>query len=140
MHQDPEHEDYDDDEYNYYPEYNEYGYPSTNSKKFNIDWAAWENWLSKTIKDIIEEDNNVWSFKVVPGLPSKNVNDWLPKSQLDDKYFMYLGSNHYDEAIWKAKYFINNKLNIMYKNHIAHYPGYFVRQPRYYRGMFENMN
>ena len=45
---DPEYNDYDDDDYKNYPEeYNEHGYPNS----FKIDWGAWEEWLSETIKD-----------------------------------------------------------------------------------------
>lgn len=140
MHQDPEHEDYDDDEYNHYPQYNEYGYPSY-SKKFDIDWAAWEQWLSKALKDIVEEDNNVWVFGHHIK-PSKKfpVSDVLPKGTLSDKYFVYLGSNHYDEAIWKAKYFVINELDIEYKNHIRSNAAYFLKEPSYYKGLFENLN
>jgi len=131
MHQDPEHEDYDDDEYNYYPEYGGYGY-SDYSKKFNIDWAAWEKWLSKALKDIVEEDNNVW----VVGGTKKNLSN----NTLSDKYFMYLGSNKYDETVWKSKYFIKNDLNKYYKNHISNHASYFLNQPSYYRGLFDNLN
>lgn len=134
MHQDPEHEDYDDDEYNYYPEYNEYGYP--NGKKFDIDFAAWEKWLSKAIKDIVEEDENVWLFGHKLSDNKKSDKD----KKLDDKYFIYLGSNYYDESIWKTKYFISNSLEIAYKNHLSCHPAHFLRQPTYYRGMFDNLN
>ena len=139
MHQDPEHENYDDDEYKYYPQpYNDYGYP----KEFTIDWAAWEQWLSQALKDIVEEDNNVWVF----GHGSKSTNkkfpvsDALPKGTLSDKYFMYLGSNHYDESVWKSKYFVCSKIEAAYKNHISSNAAYFLKQPSYYKGMFENLN
>ena len=138
MHQDPEHEDYDDDEYNYYPEYNEYGYPD--SKKFDIDFAAWEKWLAKAIKDIVEEDENVWVFGHKLSDNKKSNGDKIKGKKLDDKYFMYLGSNYYDESVWKTKYFICNKLEIGYKNHLSSYAAHFLRQPSYYRGMFDNLN
>ena len=133
MNQDPEHEDYDDDEYNYYPEYGEYGCTDY-SKKFNIDWAAWEKWLEKAIKEIVEEDNNVWVFG------HKLLENTKDTKKLDDKYFMYLGSNHYDEAVWKSKYFIINQLEQDYKNHISARPTYFLNQPSYYKGLFEILN
>ena len=136
MHQDPEHEDYDDDEYNYYPEYNDYGYPSY-SKKFNIDWSAWEKWLADAIKEIVNEEDNVWLFGNYKN-PSKKNN--TNNKKLSDKYFMYLGSNHYDEAIWKTKYFISDKINSQYKNHLSSHAGYFLKQPHYYKGMFDNLN
>jgi len=137
MHQDPEHNEYDDDDYNYYPDYNDYGYPDY-SKKFNVDWAAWEKWLAKAIKDIVEEDNNVWVFghKLLGNTKDNNKKN----KKLDDKYFMYLGSNHYDEAVWKSKYFINDEIEKDYKNHISARPGYFLKQPSHYKGLFEILN
>ena len=138
MHQDPEHEDYDDDEHNYYPEYNEYGYP----KDFKIDWATWEQWLSKAIQEIVEEENNVWVFggnkkKTAKKFP---VSDTLSNGALSDKYFMYLGSNHYDETMWKAKYFASIAIEREYKNYLAANAAYILKQPNYYRSMFENLN
>ena len=135
MHQDPEHSDYDDDDYNYYPEYNNYGYPY--SKKFDLNWAAWEEWLSDAIKEIANEKDNVWLFGGYKPL-SKKGNPTSKK--LDDKYFMYLGNNQYDEAVWKTKYFDINKLELQYKNHLASNASYFLKQPMYYRGMFDNLN
>ena len=137
MYEDPEHEDYDDDEYNYYPEHSGYGY-SESAKKFNIDWAAWEQWLSKAIKEIVEEDNNVWVFG--HQLTSENKINSVKKSTLGDKFFIYLGSNYDEDAIWKTKYFINNKIDQAYKNHISSNAAHFVRQPVYYKGMFDNLN
>lgn len=133
MHQDPEHEDYDDDEYNYYPEYSDYGY----SKQFKFDWSAWEKWLSDSIKEIVKEDDNMWIFGNYQ-TPSNKSNSNTKK--LSDKYFMYLGNNQYDESIWKAKYFISDKINRQYQNHISSRPGYFLKQPYYYKGMFDNLN
>lgn len=127
MHQDPEHNDYDDDDYNYYPEYNEYGFPY--SKKFQVDWAAWEAWLSETIKEIVNEEDNVWVF----GNQKNN-------KKLNDKHFMYLGVNQYDETLWKTKYFINNKLNQQYKSHLAFNAAHVVRQPNHYRSLFDILN
>lgn len=133
MYEDPEHEDYDDDEYNYYPEYNNYGYPSY-SKNFNIDWAAWEKWLADTIKEIVNEDDNVWLLGNYKS-PNKNTN-----KKLNDKYFMYLGSNANDEAVWKSKYFINKTIDRKYKNHISQHAVYFLNQPSYYKGLFDILN
>ena len=136
MHQDPEHEDYDDDVYNYYPEYNDYGFPSY-SKKFNIDWAAWEKWLADAIKEIVNEEDNVWLFGNYKKLSKKNDTN---NKKLSDKYFMYLGSNTKDESIWKSKYFINQSIEQEYKNHISHHAAYFLKQPSYYKGMFDILN
>ena len=138
MHQDPEHEDYDDDDYNYYPSYNEYGYP----KQFDIDWAAWEKWLSKAIKDIVEEDKNVWIVGHNLDKTNKkfNVGDSTHKNISKQKYFMYLGSNSYDESVWKKKYFVSNKLDQQYRHHLEANAVHFLKQPNYYKGLYDNLN
>lgn len=139
MHQDPEHQDYDDDEYNYYPEYNEYGYP--NSKKFDVDWAAWEQWLSKAIQEIVEEDKNVWVFGHNLKDDKKfTINNASIKDTSKDKYFMYLGSNYYNEGVWKSKYFIVDDIEVEYKQHLVSNAAHFLRQPHYYKGLYDNLN
>lgn len=139
MHQDPEHENYDDDEYKYYPQYNDYGYPM-NSKKFDIDWAAWELWLSDALKEIVQENPSTWSFGYKSNASKKiNCNN-TKKDSLGDKHFIYLGSNGHDEAIWKKKFFVLNKLEQDYKNHISSNAAHFLRQPNYYKSMFDILN
>jgi hypothetical protein len=139
----PENEEYDDDEYKNFPDggqynnYNEYGYP----QEFKFDWASWELWLKDALKDIEEHNNNVWFFgghKQNKSNTSKNFS--ADQSAWKDKYFMYLGSNVYDEAIWKTKFFIKESLDIDYKNHIASHPAHFLKQPHYYKGMFDILN
>ena len=78
MYDEPEYNEYDDDEYKFYPnEYNEHGYP----KAFKFDWASWEKWLSQAIKEIYEENSNTWEnlfeAKVDPKNPArlKKYND-----------------------------------------------------------------
>lgn len=136
MHQDPEHEDYDDDDYKHYPEYNEYGYPYS-SKKFDVDWSAWEQWLSKALFDISEESENVWIFGHKLTTPKKQSQ---PNNSGKDKYFLYLGSNQYNEAIWKQTYLVKKPLQTAYNNHIASHAVHFLRQPSYYKGMFDILN
>ncbi len=126
MHKDPEHEDYDDDEYKYYPnEYNEFGYP----KQFNIDWAAWEKWLKDALDEIVQEGDNTWL--VNPSTKSKKSKEQL---------FAYLGTNSYNEAVWKNKYFVVDKVNKQYNNHIVAHAAYFLQQPAYYKGLFDILN
>ena len=141
---DPEQNEYDDDEYKYYPdggqfnEYNEHGFP----KEFKFDWSAWELWLKQALDDIVEE-GKTWT---VGGFDNNEeeqkfpVSGALPNGALKDKYFMYLGSNHYDEAVWKAKYFIVNEIDQEYKKHIVQHAQHFLKQPSYYRGMFDILN
>lgn len=145
MYEDPEHQDYDDDEYKYFPdggqfnEYNEHGFP----KEFQINWEAWEKWLSEAIKEITKENDNQWIVTQYGSNEPKEefpVSGKLPKGTLSEEHFAYLGNNHYDEAIWKVKYFINNHLDISYKNHLSSHAAYFLKQPKYYRGLFDNLN
>jgi len=126
---DPEHEDYDDDEFNFYPE------SDNGSHEFKFDMAAWEEWLKNTINEIVEKDNT-WSFIV--------DNKELPVNDSTDstgvQYYLYFGQNQYGEAIWKFKYFINNDLDIEYKNHLASNAAHILQQPQYYRSMFDILN
>lgn len=132
---DPEYNEYDDDEHNYYPEYNDYGYPA-NSKKYNIDWSAWEKWLKKAIEEIVQEDENTWLVNPSKKFPVSDASKGASKEQ----FFMYLGSNHYDEAIWKKKHFVVDKLNLEYTNHIQSHASYFLQMPSYYKGLFDILN
>jgi len=141
MYDEPEHNEYDDDEYKYYPdsaqfhEYNEHGFP----KPFKFDWDSWEIWLSQAIKDIVHEKDNVWllgNYKSSKEQPVSNNISKIPKN----KYFEYLGNNNYDEAIWKRKYFVVDKMQQEYKNHISSHAAHFVKQPIYYKGLFDNLN
>tara|TARA_R100000278_G_C5472874_1_gene165136 strand:- start:1777 stop:2178 length:402 start_codon:yes stop_codon:yes gene_type:complete len=124
---DPEHEDYDDDEYNYYPDESSWNY------KFNLE--AWEKWLKQALDDIVQEGENTWVVN-----PKNPVSDSTPNDTSKQVYFMYLGSNHYDEAIWKAKYFICDKINDSYKNHIAQHAAHYLKQPEYYKGLHTILN
>lgn len=132
---DPEYNEYDDDEHNYYPEYNDYGYPE-NSKKYNIDWSAWEKWLKKAIEEIVQEDENTWLVNPSKKFPVSDASKGASKEQ----FFMHLGSNHYDEAIWKKKHFVVDKLNLEYTNHIQSHAAYFLQMPSYYKGLFDILN
>lgn len=139
MHQEPEHEDYDDDQYNYYPQYNDYGYP----KYFDIDWAAWESWLKDAIKDIVETDDNTWVIKPLPKYKETKkfpVSSSLSKDASKSVYFAYLGSNYHNEQVWKAKYLVKQTIQVAYNNHIASHASYFLKQPNYYKGMFDILN
>jgi hypothetical protein len=125
---DPEHEDYDDDEYRFYPD--------SKANKFSIDWVAWQQWLEDAIKDIVQENENTWSVN-----PSKSpVSDSTPQDTSKQTYFMYLGSNHYNEAIWKKEYFLCDDINKMWKNHISSNAAHFLKQPEYYKGLHTILN
>jgi hypothetical protein len=131
-------EPYNDDEYNddqYYP--NE----DMHKKYFKFDekaWDAWGKWLYDAMNDIVDMTPNVWH---VYGFPIKKfpVNDLLPDT-MEDKYFMCLGNNHYNEPIWKTKYLVKDNLNMSYKNHMASNAAYILKEPLYYKGLFDNLN
>tara|TARA_B100001778_G_scaffold273422_1_gene235850 strand:- start:4128 stop:4538 length:411 start_codon:yes stop_codon:yes gene_type:complete len=132
---DPEHYEYDDDEFKNYPhEYNEYGYP----KQFKFDWDAWESWLLQAMEEIVQE-NNVWYFG--GGNKDKSqINKPKSNSPLGDKYFAYLGSNNFQEPIWKNKYFVVDKIDKEYNAHIIAHAKHFLSQPQYYKSLFDIMN
>lgn len=133
MHQDPEHEDYDDDEYKYYPEDNQ-------SIPYSFDWNTWELWLSDVLKDIIQQENNdtTWTF-TFPYYTSKKTTNNKSTNNEQDK-FVYFGKNQYDETIWKKKFFKMNHFNQHYQNHFMAHAAHIVRQPQYYRSLFDILN
>lgn len=137
MHQDPEHEDYDDDEYQYYPEYNEHGYP----QQFKFDWNSWELWLKDAIQDIIDAENTwvVGYSKKQPEPPEKSQEDIEIENLLKEK-FIFFGENKYKEPIWKTKYFIANYFDIFYKNHFMSNARHIIQQPNYYKSLYDIMN
>ena len=129
---DPEHEEWDDDDYNYYPEY------SFEPHEFKFDWASWEKWFKDALNDIVEKDGS-W---IVGGGDNKKfpVSDSFSKDTAKSQYFLYLGNNHFEEEVWKVSYFINHPIDIMWKNHIASHASHFLKQPVYYKGLFDILN
>jgi hypothetical protein len=137
MHEDYEDDNNDDSQDNSESHYKKYF-------KFDPDaWDAWGKMLYNTLNDIVEHSSNVWYItpKSADGFPYKSipVNSWNPNAG-KDKSFQYLGSNYQGSAIWKKKYFVHNKLQTEYINHINKYAIYFLTQPHYYKGMFDILN
>jgi len=133
---DPEQEDYDDDDYNYYPEeWSQLG----KANSFNIDWNAWQKWLSEAIEDIVQEndsDDSVWTYSMKPKFPVVGSSQDAAK----DQYFMYLGSNQYSEGVWKYRDFLDEKLFQEYKNHLQSNAAHVLKNPNYYRGLHDIIN
>ena len=132
---DPEQNEYDDDEYKYYPsyEYNEYGYP----KEFKFDWTSWEMWLKEALNDIVQESPTTWNTGKTKEFP---VNGSTSKGAYNESLFAYLGSNCYNEPVWKSEYFVKNELHQEYIKHIQSNAEHFLKQPLYYKGLFDNLN
>ena len=138
MHQEPEHEDYDDDDYNFYPHQDN---QDNNNIPFSFDWNTWEMWLSDVLKEIIQQENiegNTWTF-TFPNYSSQKKNKKKQNPELNNN-ILYFGKNQYDEAIWKTKYFICNYFDIQYKNHFMAHAAHIIKQPNYYRSMFDILN
>ena len=133
------HEDYEDD--NYDDDDSQANLESQYKKYFKFDpdaWDAWGKMLYNTLNDIVESSPNVW---YVHGFPFKSipVNDYFSNAG-SFKNSLCLGSNHYKEPIYKTKYFIHNKLDTDYKNHLRSNAVHFLQQPNYYEGMFDILN
>ena len=133
-------EPYDEDDYEddtkYYPD------GGMHKQYFKFDpaaWDAWGKWLYDAMQDIVNTSPNVW---YIHGLPSKKfpVNSYFPNTGEDQKSFQYLGNNYDGQAIWKKKYFISNPIQSMYIDHLSDHAAYFIKQPHYYKGMFDILN
>ena len=136
MHEDYEDDDYDDSQDNLESQYKHYF-------KFDPDaWDAWGKLLTDALKDIVEYPNNTWYVMPnISGFPKKSVpvNDYFSNTG-GFKNSLYLGNNHYKEPIFKTKYFIHNKLDTHYRNHLIANAVHFLQQPNYYGGMFDILN
>ena len=124
---DDDEDGYDDEYYNYDygAKYNPYKFFFT----FDVGNTPLSEWLEKMIKDTFDSQN-------ISGFP---VNSWNPNT-VNNKKFQYLGSNYAGEPIWKHKYFLEDKLHIVYINHLRSHCSYFLKQPSYYKGLFDILN
>jgi hypothetical protein len=134
------HEDYEDDSYD--DDDSQDNLESHYKKYFKFDpdaWDAWGKMLYDTLNDIVEHPSNVWY--IGPGFKEKSVsvNSYFSSTGKDNT-FQYLGNNYQGSPIWKKKYFVHNKLQTEYINHINKYAIYFLIQPHYYKGMFDILN
>jgi hypothetical protein len=129
---DDEDDGYDDDYYN-----NDYGDQYDPYKfyfKFDVNQnSPLSEWISKMITDIFNKDYDIDKMLVFP------VNSWNPNTA-NPKKFQYLGSNYAGEQIWKTKYFTHNPINTLYKNHLESNAVHFIKQPNYYKGLFDILN
>lgn len=137
MHDPYDDEDYDDDQYDYdHPSLNPYQYYF----KFDIGPnTPLSQWLSDIVNDFMGAGED-YKMINIPGFPSKMfpVNSWNPNT--GGNSFQYLGSNYQGSPIWKKQYFAVDKFNNEYKLHLQAHAGHFVKQPTYYRGMFDILN
>lgn len=131
------HEDYEDydDEHDYDDLENKYKH------YFKFDPEAWDAWgkmLYNALNDIVESSSNVW---YVQGFPFKSipVSSYISNTG-KDKTFQYLGNNYYNNEVWKKKYFVIDKMQSEYINHISSNVTYFLRQPHYYKSLFDILN
>lgn len=136
-------DEYDDDDYH------DYDHPSLNPNQWYFSFDVSNNsGLSKWLVDMLsnlkwtsDSDINIFDINNIPGFPVKKfpVNSWNPNTG-GTKKPQYLGSNYYGEQIWKSKYFVSDPINQEYKNHLQHNAAHFIRQPKYYKGMFDILN
>jgi hypothetical protein len=132
-------------------------YPENNDPYkfyFQID----TEWVKKYMDSLINKIEYKWITKEViedalKNLPNYNtpllpdgfspialpVNGYFSNTA-GDKTSLYLGNNHYNEGIWKIKYFVYNKLQKEYELHLQAHAKHVVSQPRYYECLFEILN
>lgn len=135
---DNDEDDYDDDQYNH-------DYPKDQYKwyyKFDIGPdTPISNWLGDMFDSIFQNMPTNWEFTNVPGFPPKKfpVNSYFPDTGKGNS-FQYLGNNYLKEPIWKAKYFIQDRIQQQYVLHLQSNAGHFIHQPSYYKGLFDILN
>ena len=124
------HESYDDDDIPYDP----YKF----FFQFDTEWIA--KYIDQIVKKLSESD---YDYKItnIEGFPYKSlpVNSWLSNTAAGSSS-LYLGNNYWNEGIWKKKHFVTDKLQNEYILHLQSHSAYVVKQPRYYKNLFEILN
>lgn len=134
------HEDYDDYE-NAYDDDSQ-NYPENPYKHyFKFDPQSWDMWgklLGDMFENIVEPSSNVW---YVYGYLSNElpVNSYISNTGKGDT-FQYLGNNYDNVKVWKKKYFVIDPIQQEYIHHIQNNAKYFLKQPSYYKGLFDILN
>lgn len=132
-------DEYGEDQYNHdYPPKNPYQW----YYKFDITSdSPVSKWFDDLINDFIKNSSNDYNIVSIPGFYSKKfpVNSWNPDTDKGNS-FQYLGSNYQGSPIWKTEYFIIDRLNSEYKLHLQSHANHFVKQPHYYKSMFDILN
>jgi len=116
----PDDPEYNDDPYKFY---------------FQIDTEWIQKYMDSLIKKLSESYQTPEGFKPI-SLP---VNSWI-SSIAGENSSLYLGNNYWNEGVWKKKHFIEDKLQRQYVNHLQSHAGYFLHEPRYYKGLYEILN
>jgi hypothetical protein len=137
------HESYDDNDDYYEDNYDDgQDYDQNQSDwnkfyfKFDVTNSPLSDWVKKTIDSLFGDKFNLPEVPFV----SFPVNDWLSNTVSGGNSLLYLGNNHYNEPIYKAKHFIENKLQNEYTNHLQQYASHFIKQPAYYKGLYDILN
>jgi hypothetical protein len=121
---------------------------------FQID----TEWVKKYMDSLINKIEYKWISKEAIEDALKNLSNYntpllpdgfspiaLPvnssfSSTADDKNSLYLGNNYWNEGVWKKQHFIQDKLQNEYVKHLQSNAGYFLSQPKYYKGLYEILN
>lgn len=137
------HEPYDDDD-GYDDDYYNYDNNDPNKYKwyftFDVDKSkSLSDWVLNQLNDLFKTDK--WTVDNSTGLPIIQfpVNGWNPNTGNDLK-FQYLGSNYQGQQIWKTKHFLGDRYNQEYRSHLQSHAAHLVKQPHYYKGMFDILN
>jgi len=142
------HEEYDnyDDDHDYDDSQDDLENKYKHYFKFDPNaWDTWGKWLQDALNDIVEYTSNVWYISPKTGFFGSNKDMSFPvnsyfSSTGKGNAFQYLGNNYQGSEVWKYKYFVSNPIDQMYKKHIQTHATHFLRQPTYYKGLFDILN
>jgi hypothetical protein len=151
------HEPYDDYDDYYNDDYDDsHEYDKSQSDwnkfyfKFDINSSPLSDWVQKMTDNIFKGSSNKdininnWDYNIsyISGFPfvSLPVNNWPQNTGDGLGSTLYLGVNYQNEPIWKKKYFIIDKTQNDYVNHLSANAVHFVKQPSYYKGLYDILN
>jgi hypothetical protein len=105
-----------------------------NKHNFSFDWKAFNQWLAYYIETISEQNS---------GVSEEKENVWVvnPSNYNSNSYTKLIWwKDNYGDEVWKVNYFIQDDIDISYRNHLLSHAKHTIEQPRHYRGMFEILN
>jgi hypothetical protein len=139
------HENYDDNEEDY-DDHNYDDVPKDPYKwyyKFDVGSDnPVSKWLDDLINDFIKNPPSDYNIVSIPGFYAKEfpVNSYFSNTGKNKKSFQYLGNNYQNYQVWKNKYFIYDPIQRLYIDHIQANAIHFIKQPHYYKGLFDILN
>lgn len=149
------HESYEDDYYDdNYDDSQDYDQSQSDWNKFyfkfDVSSNPFSDWVKKMMNELMKKSpsskkinwEDIGKIKDISDGAGVwlSVNNWLQNTDSGLNSLLYLGVNYQGQPIWKNKHFVIEKTQTDYINHLSSNAVHFVKQPSYYKGLFDILN